>query len=177
MNEISNYLNFKLNKFENWSSINKDFIFLIESSFLRDKKNQSEIESFKNIKIIICQKNEKIQLNNNHIIELPLSINELNVVVKNQNIKNIFQENSSLMIKGYTLDKNEKINSSKKIYIFDRARILLLELLLETNSAVSKKDILKKVWNYSEGADTHTIETHIYRLRKKLNRNSKMKIL
>ena len=54
MNEISNYLNFKLNKFENWSSINKDFIFLIESSFLRDKKNQSEIESFKNIKIIIC---------------------------------------------------------------------------------------------------------------------------
>ena len=44
----------------------------------------------------------KIQLNNNHIIELPLSINELNVVVKNQNIKNIFQENSSLMIKGYT---------------------------------------------------------------------------
>ena len=169
MNEISNYLNFKLNKFENWSSINKDFIFLIESSFLRDKKNQSEIESFKNKKIIICQKNEKIQLNNNHIIELPLSINELNVVVKNQNIKNIFQENSSLMIKGYTLDKNEKklIHQRKYIFLTER-EILLLELLLETNSAVSKKDILKKVWNYSEGADTHTIETHIYRLRKKI---------
>tara|TARA_Y100000816_G_C26045586_1_gene547906 strand:+ start:332 stop:961 length:630 start_codon:yes stop_codon:yes gene_type:complete len=169
INEISNYLNFKLNKFENWSLINKDFIFLIESSFLKDKKNQSEIESFKNIKIIICKKNEKIQLHNNYIMELPLSINELNLVVKNQNIKNIFQENSSLMIKGYTLDKNEKklIYQRKFIFLTER-EILLLELLLESNSAVSKKDILKKVWNYAEGADTHTIETHIYRLRKKI---------
>ena len=48
------------------------------------------------------------------------------------------------MIKGYTLDKNEKKLIHQRKYIFLTEREILLELLLETNSAVSKKDILKK---------------------------------
>ena len=46
--------------------------------------------------------------------------------------------------------------------------IQLLELLQKEKKSISKKNIQAKVWNYSSDADTHTVETHIYRLRKKI---------
>ena len=44
-----------------------------------------------------------------------------------------------------------------------------LNFFLTKKQAVSKNNILDLVWNYSSDADTHTVETHIYRLRKKIN--------
>ena len=44
----------------------------------------------------------------------------------------------------------------------------LIELLFNEKKSLTKNYILKKIWNYSDYADTHTVETHIYRLRKKI---------
>jgi len=46
--------------------------------------------------------------------------------------------------------------------------IQLIEILFNALNPISKNLILKKVWKYSADADTHTVETHIYRLRKKI---------
>ena len=46
--------------------------------------------------------------------------------------------------------------------------IHLIELLLKNTNPITKEVILSSVWNYSSNADTHTVETHIYRLRKKI---------
>ena len=53
--------------------------------------------------------------------------------------------------------------------ILTEKEIQLLELFLNNNKPISKNEILSSVWHYSSDADTHTVETHIYRLRKKIN--------
>ena len=53
--------------------------------------------------------------------------------------------------------------------VLTEKEIQLLELFLSNKAAISKKNILSLVWNYSTSADTHTVETHIYRLRKKIS--------
>ena len=42
-------------------------------------------------------------------------------------------------------------------------------LMQNTDSYITKKDLLNKVWSYGDGIDTHTLETHIYALRKKID--------
>ena len=84
--------------------------------------------------------------------------------------KKIFSNNSSLEIKTYILNKNEKKLTKENNQVFlTEKEIQLLELFLENSKPISKNKILSNVWNYSSSADTHTVETHIYRLRKKIS--------
>jgi DNA-binding response OmpR family regulator len=80
-----------------------------------------------------------------------------------------FNENSSVKIKDYTLDKNEKKLKKQDLSItVTEKEVHLIELLFNEDKPLSKTVILKKVWKYADDADTHTVETHIYRLRKKI---------
>ena len=68
------------------------------------------------------------------------------------------------------LNKNEKkLSKNENEIILTEKEIQLLELFLNNKKPISKDNILSSVWNYSSDADTHTVETHIYRLRKKIN--------
>ena len=60
------------------------------------------------------------------------------------------------------------INGDSFIILTEK-EIHLLEILLNKKKPIPKADILSLVWHYSSDADTHTVETHIYRLRKKIN--------
>ena len=86
--------------------------------------------------------------------------------------------NSTIQIKNYILDKNEKKLFNGEIFItLTEKEIFILDLLLEKKASVSKEELLSIVWNYAKGVDTHTVETHIYRLRKKLMKDSMTKTL
>ena len=67
------------------------------------------------------------------------------------------------------MKKNYK--KKNKFILLTEKEIHLLELLLDNKTSLPKEEILKRVWKYSEDADTHTVETHIYRLRKKIKDN------
>ena len=76
------------------------------------------------------------------------------------------------------MDKNEKkLFKIDKFIILTEKEVQLIEIFLNNKKPISKDQILKFVWNYSSNADTHTVETHIYRLRKKLMINSLIMIL
>ena len=70
---------------------------------------------------------------------------------------------------GYIIDKNErKIKKNNLELQLSEKEVNFLILFSETKQPISKNLFLKKVWNYSTASETHTVETHIHRLRKKI---------
>ena len=119
----------------------------------------------------ICASNIKNTSNNfDAFLEIPTSLKEIDSTVEQVAAKKIFNKNSSIEIKKYFLNKNEKkLSKNKSEIILTEKEIQLLELFLDYKKPISKDKILTSIWNYSSDADTHTVETHIYRLRKKIN--------
>ena len=121
------------------------------------------------LKVLARSKKSKIEENFDHIINLPTSIKEMNRIIEDIFAKKRFNKNSSIEVKSYILDKNEKkLVKKNNFVILTEKEIQLIELFLNSKKPISKKNILSLVWNYSLDADTHTVETHIYRLRKKI---------
>ena len=96
------------------------------------------------------------------IFKLPLNIIKFNREIIELCKKNEFQKNSLIKIKDYILDKNERIlkKGDKTLKITEK-EIDFLCNLNNSKSPLSKKYILEKIWLYSPGTETHTIETHI----------------
>ena len=111
-------------------------------------------------------------------LQLPTTIEQINSTIENVAAKKKFSKNSSIKVKNYFLDKNEKKLLKENIFIIlTEKEVQLIELFLASSKPISKDNILSSVWNYSTDADTHTVETHIYRLRKKSVKNFWMIIL
>ena len=143
-------------------------VILFHINVLQDNKQKEFLESKETIKI--CARNEKKIIKNcNNYLDLPATLKEINFVVENAAAKKKFNKNSSIEIKNYLLNKNEKkLSKLEEFIILTEKEVQLLELFLNSNKPISKNKILSLVWKYSADVDTHTVETHIYRLRKKI---------
>jgi len=176
LNEVKEYLDFLLVFFnkdtfsENlFSTIN---LVLIENAVCKDLDTLNFINKITNKPILLLEDQKNIQIfktNFNEKIILPLNIEEIILNIKALITSTEYNKNSSIKIKDYIVDKNERVlkNGNLSITITER-EIQLIELLFNETKPLSKNMILKKVWKYADDADTHTIETHIYRLRKKI---------
>ena len=164
LDELKPYL--KFNPVKEKTGFNIDVIIFHEDS-LNDDQNSDVVMNRDCLKIYASYK-KKIPNNFDTFLKLPTTLNEINSVVENVIAKKIFNKNSSIEIKEYLLNKNEKKLSKKNNeIILTEKEMQLLELFLDNKKPISKDKILSSVWNYSPDADTHTVETHIYRLRKK----------
>ena len=173
INEVKEYLNFSLS-FSDFKTktylIDSSISAIIVDSQALDLVNLSEINKIHNKPILLLETlGNNTKCNFNDKILFPTSLADLNNKIKKIIIAFKFSINSALKVNQYILDKNEKklIKDNNYISITER-EVQLIELLFNEKKPLSKIYILKKIWNYSDNADTHTVETHIYRLRKKI---------
>ena len=169
--ELKEYLSFNLQTIDilkDFSSLENFEGFIIHEDALKNKDCQDLIENENINKVIFFKSNKIPKIENVEKINLPTSFDQINKIIINNIIKKKFKTNSSLRINDYKLDKNLRRLIKKKDYLELTEKEIELIELLKKNSFTKKKEILSIIWKYSNEADTHTVETHIYRLRKKI---------
>ena len=102
-------------------------------------------------------------------LNMPFTILDFKKKVITVVAKNEFKKNSLINLNDYIIDKNErKIKKNKLELQLSEKEINFLVLFSENKEPISRSLVLKNVWNYSSESETHTVETHIHRLRKKI---------
>ena len=159
LDEIKENLSFKIIEFEN------------EEEF---KKN---LDSDRLDFLVISKNNHKLLLNNNitdknllGFNDFPLSLKKLLELINIKLIKLKFNQQSKIIIKGYELNLNSKFFSKDNLKLkLTEKEIKIILYLNDKKIEHNVADLQENIWGYSTGIETHTVETHIYRLRKKIS--------
>ena len=138
-----------------------------------DQKNFDEVLGKVDSDYLIISKEKKKKFKNNLIIEnKPININKLVQTINIRFLKNQFNFQSDIIIGSYKLDLNSRsiIKNEITVDLTERETNLII-FLKKSSKPVKINDLQREVWGYGSELDTHTVETHIYRLRKKIKEN------
>ena len=169
--KIKNFtkLNDFLNFFNKGKSENKNFFIITTISNKDFFINKIKLEE-KNI-FFLCQKNIKVDIDHNYnVFKYPINIYNLIEKINIQLIKYKYSFQSKIRVKNYSLDLNSRTISieNKSLKLTEREMEIIL-FLNDCKTPQKINDLQNKVWSYSSELETHTVETHIYRLRKKIS--------
>ena len=159
LDEIKENLSFKIIKFEN-------------KEYFKKILDLDRIDC-----LVISKTDHKLLLNDNitdknflDLNDLPLSLKKLLELINIKLIKLKFNQQSNIIIKGYELNLNSKFFSKGSLNLkLTEKEIEVILYLNNTKIKHNVADLQKNIWGYSADMETHTVETHIYRLRKKIS--------
>ena len=149
LNEISESLNFEITQ--------------------SNSKNLKELKYDPKNNYLIVSKKKIEGIKNCLILEnVPIKFEKLIEIINIKFLKNKFLDQSKIKIGEYDLDLNSRKISlgDKKLNLTERETNLII--FIKDKKNVTIKELQKMVWDYSPDLETHTVETHIYRLRKKM---------
>lgn len=164
--------------------LNFDLIF--HDDFVKEKIINIDKENFKNVIFLVINNfkiNSKEQIESSRILnleKLPIKILKLIEKINIFFLKVNFKSQSNIFIKSYELNLNSRIISKNKKFLkLTEKEILVILFLFNANNSKNINDLQKEVWKQKLTLETHTVETHIYRLRQKFLRvfNDKFFIL
>ena len=159
--EINNFLNYNL-----FDVSYKDYL------IKRDLNNDNSLFLFQNEELL--NKNDFKFENILILSDLPIHINELTEKINIFFLKSVYQSNSQIYFKKYILNLNSKIIilNEKKLKLTEK-EVKIILFLLSKNIPQKSSVLQKEIWGYGQNLETHTVETHIYRLRKKIKEKFK----
>ncbi len=145
------------------SDLNFNITFVDNENSLKDK--------IKNLNYYLVLSNKKYSdIRNQFVLDnLPINIFKLIEKINIEFLKQQFNSQSEFKINQYTIDLNsrELILNDFKLKLTEK-EINTIIYISKSNEPVSINELQKKVWSYQSDMETHTVETHIYRLRKKI---------
>jgi len=175
--EIKENLSFGIENFDkendflklfNESKLNTKNLFIITTINNRDFFFKKIKLSEKNI-FFLSSKDSKIDFDKKNIFKYPIDIYNLIEKINIQLIKYKYSFQSKINVNNYLLDLNSRTISKGINRLKLTEREMEIILFLNKSKIPQKISVLQnKVWSYSSGLETHTVETHIYRLRKKI---------
>ena len=176
LNELKLFSKYRINFYEDLKQYEKNvaqddqlIIFFISKSNEKDCKKLIKLNF---PLIIVTNILEKKKIFSGEFIEqlvIPFSIFKLEKKIITLLSRYEFSKSSLIALNKYTIDKNQrKIKKGNLELQLTEKEIDFLILFSQNNRPITKNFVLKNVWNYSTESDTHTVETHIHRLRKKI---------
>ena len=160
LEEVKNLFNFKIFKI-NEEDINKN-TFIDYDNYIILTNNIESLKKNPNIDV------SKILFLN----EIPLTLGKLIEKINIFTLKESYQSQSEKVIKDYSLNLNDRtILRDKKRTKLTEKELQLILFLDKKNSPQNITTLQNEIWGYKESLETHTVETHIYRLRKKIEKD------
>ena len=160
LEEIKDYLNFNiefidLSKFSRNDFQNNDFQSSLFLVFEKDKFKADKVLDLKNV--IYLQ-------------DSPISLSKLVEKINIFSLKFNFKSQSKIKVNDYVVDTNERkiIKNNNELKLTERE----IEIILFLNKKETPQNVdslQTQIWKQKKELETHTVETHIYRLRKKIN--------
>ena len=137
--------------------------------FVHDKDSLNEIIKKLNNYLIISNKKYS-DLNHQFVLDnIPINIFKLLEKINIEFLKLKFNSQSKVKVNNYIIDLNsrEMLIKDNKLKLTEK-EINTITYLSKSDKPVSIEELQEKVWSYQSNIETHTVETHIYRLRKKI---------
>ena len=171
MRELKLFSQFKIRHYDNLDLCVKDadkgnqLVVFFTNPF-----NTIKIDNFPSILIIESSNPiNKLSGDLNVQLKMPFRILDFKKKIISLISKNEFKKNSLIHLNDYIIDKNErKIKKDNLELKLSEKEVNFLILFSKNKEPISRNFVLKNVWKYSEETETHTVETHIHRLRKKI---------
>ena len=178
LSEIEDNFSFDLKYFKSISDFIDDYNtnknsnnFLIIIDFkIKDKLSKIKKINLNDDVIFFIKKGHRINNEEKYnFVETPLNLNNFIEKINIQSIKKKYQEQSNIKLLNYELDVNSRklFNKVDNLKLTEREIDIILYLKNSKNPK-TVADLQKMVWGYSSSLETHTVETHIHRLRKKI---------
>ena len=149
--------------------IKENFEFKLE--FYEKERELEKLENDNLSDYLVIAKKKLSNLKKQIIIDkFPININDLIQTLNINFLKSKFIEQSKIDLGRYNLDLNSRIlNQNEKELELTEKESSILIFLKQSKDPVKIDQLQEKVWGYNSELETHTVETHVYRLRKKIN--------